>query len=323
MNPKVRLINEQVLSDNWYVLKKITFETQNQDGSWTTQSREAYDRGNGAAILLYNRAKGTVILTRQFRMPTYVNGNESGMLIEVCAGLLDEESPETAVIRETEEETGYRVSQVHKVFEAYMSPGSVTEILHLYIAEYSDDMRAGDGGGLAHEQENIEVLEMPFGEALDMMASGDIRDAKTIMLLQYAEAKGLIQPKFSEPEFPKPSLHILIAGPYRSGTNDDPALIQRNVRLMQAFASKIYEMGHLPVLGEWYALPLIETAGSARIGDEVFNRIFHPSAVRLLDHIDAVLRVGGPSQGADEMVNTATRKGKAVYYELKDIPAAR
>ncbi|WP_334074464.1 GDP-mannose pyrophosphatase NudK [Paenibacillus sp. A14] len=323
MNSNVRLIHEQILSDNWYVLKKITFETQNQDGSWTEQSREAYDRGNGAAILLFNRAKGTVILTRQFRMPTYINGNDTGMLIEVCAGLLDHESPENAIIRETEEETGYRVSNVQKVFEAYMSPGSVTEILHFYIAEYSDDMRTGAGGGLAHEQENIEVLEIPFSEALNMMASGDIRDAKTIMLLQYAVTEGLIRPKTPEPELTKPSLHILIAGPYRSGTNDDPALISRNVRLMQAFASKIYEMGHLPVLGEWYALPLIETAGSTRIGDDIFNRIFHPSAVRLLDHIDAVLRVGGPSQGADEMVNTARRKGKDVYYELQEIPPAR
>ncbi|WP_010497465.1 NUDIX domain-containing protein [Paenibacillus elgii] len=136
-NPRVRILKEEMLSDNWYVLKKMTFEYQKQDDTWETQAREVYDRGNGATILLYNRAKQTVVLTKQFRMPTYVNGNDTGMLIETCAGLLDRETPEASIVRETEEETGYRVSEIVKVGEAYMSPGSVTEILHFYSSRRS------------------------------------------------------------------------------------------------------------------------------------------------------------------------------------------
>ena len=191
-NKNVKITQTEVLSDNWYVLRKVTFEYQKHDGTWETQSREAYDRGNGATILLYNREKSTVILTRQFRMPTYVNGNPDGMLIEACAGLLDKDNPEDCIRRETEEETGYKVTDVRKVFEAYMSPGSVTEILYFFIAEYSRDMKVSDGGGLEHDQENIEVLELPFAEALQMVANGQIRDAKTIMLLQYAQIHGLV-----------------------------------------------------------------------------------------------------------------------------------
>jgi len=191
-NKNVKIIQTEVLSDNWYVLRKVTFEYQKNDGTWETQSREAYDRGNGATILLYNREKSTVILTRQFRMPTYVNGNPDGMLIEACAGLLDKDNPEDCIRRETEEETGYKVTDVRKVFEAYMSPGSVTEILYFFVAEYSRDMKVSDGGGLEHDQENIEVLELPFAEALQMVADGQIRDAKTIMLLQYAQIHGLV-----------------------------------------------------------------------------------------------------------------------------------
>lgn len=191
-NKNVKIIRTEVLSDNWYVLRKVTFDYQKHDGSWETQSREAYDRGNGATILLYNREKGTIILTRQFRMPTYVNGNPDGMLIEACAGLLDKDNPEDCIRRETEEETGYKVTDVRKVFEAYMSPGSVTEILYFFVAEYSRDMKVSDGGGLEHDQENIEVLELPFAEALQMVAEGQIRDAKTIMLLQYAQINGLV-----------------------------------------------------------------------------------------------------------------------------------
>lgn len=191
-NGKVKILKTEVLSDNWYTLRKITFEFQKKDGAWETQSREAYDRGNGATILLYNRKNRTVILTNQFRMPTYVNGNESGMLIEACAGLLDLDNPEDCIRRETEEETGYKVTDVRKVFEAYMSPGSVTEILYFFVAEYSKDMKISEGGGLEHDQENIEVLELPFDEALRMMETGEIRDGKTIMLLQYAQIHGLV-----------------------------------------------------------------------------------------------------------------------------------
>lgn len=184
MNTPVEVLKTEVLSDNWYVLRKVTFRLRRRDGSWETQSREAYDRGNGATILLYDRTRRTVVLTRQFRLPTYVNGNASGMLIEACAGLLDDEDPETAIAREAFEETGYQIRNPRKVMQAYMSPGSVTEILHFFIAEYSRAQRRSDGGGV--EEEDIEVLELPFDEALRGIASGEIRDAKTIMLLQYA-----------------------------------------------------------------------------------------------------------------------------------------
>ena len=192
MNNSIRIVREDILSNNWYILKKITYETLTKDGSWKIQNREAYDRGNGATILLFNKEKQTVILTRQFRMPTYINGNESGMLIEACAGLLEKDNPEECIRRETEEETGYKVKNVRKVFEAYMSPGSVTEILYFFIAEYSADMKVHDGGGLELEQENIEVLEISFNRALNMISSGEIRDGKTIMLLQYLQIQKLI-----------------------------------------------------------------------------------------------------------------------------------
>jgi GDP-mannose pyrophosphatase NudK len=185
MNDKIQVISSEILSDNWYTLKKITYKYTKRDGTVETHSREAYDRGNGATILLYNSSQKTVILTRQFRMPTFINGNETGMLIEACAGLLEKDNPEECIRRETEEETGYKISRVRKVFEAYMSPGSVTEILYFFIAEYSADMKVHAGGGVAEEQENIEVLEISFEKAMEMMGTGEIRDAKTIMLLQY------------------------------------------------------------------------------------------------------------------------------------------
>ncbi|MFA6468539.1 MAG: GDP-mannose pyrophosphatase NudK [Bacteroidota bacterium] len=185
MIDKVKILNTEVLSDNWYVLRKITYEYFKRDGSKQTQSRETYDRGNGATILLYNKAQKTVILTRQFRLPTFVNGNENGMLIEACAGLLDKDNAEDCIKRETEEETGYKVSSVQKIFEAYMSPGSVTELLHFFIAEYSKEMKFGKGGGVEHEEENIEVLEIGIEQALKLIDKGEIKDGKTIMLLQY------------------------------------------------------------------------------------------------------------------------------------------
>lgn len=182
--PNIRNLREELLSDNWYILKKYTFELQRSDGVWQTQSREAYDRGNGAAILLYNKAKGTVVLTRQFRLPVYINGHD-GLLIEAAAGLLDDASPEARIIAEAEEETGFKVAAIEKVFEAYMSPGSVTEKLYFFIAEYSDADRSGQGGGLADEGEDIQVLEWPFEKALAAIRSGEIQDAKTIMLIQH------------------------------------------------------------------------------------------------------------------------------------------
>ncbi len=191
-NPRIEILKTEVLSDNWYTLRKVTYNYQKKDGSWENQSREAYDRGNGATILLYNKNLKTVILTQQFRLPTYVNGNKTGMMIEACAGLLDKDNPEECIRRETEEETGYKVSSVQKLFEVYMSPGSVTEIVYFFAAEYSKEMKITEGGGIAEEQENIEVLEYDFDQAYNMIASGEIKDAKTIMLLQYAKINGLL-----------------------------------------------------------------------------------------------------------------------------------
>lgn len=191
-NPRVRVTNIEVLSDNWYVLRKVSFDFQRQDGRWQTLTREAYDRGNGATILLYSRAKGTVMLTRQFRLPTLLNGNPDGMLIEACAGLLDRHDAETCIRKETEEETGYRIENVRKVFEAFMSPGSVTERLYFFVGEYVDRDKVGAGGGVAAEGEEIEVLELALDAALAMIDTGEIADAKTIMLLQYAKLHGLL-----------------------------------------------------------------------------------------------------------------------------------
>lgn len=191
-NSKVRNIEREILSDNWYTLNKYTFEYQKPDGTWETQQREAYDRGNGAAILLYNANKGTVVLTKQFRMPTYVNGNDDGMMIEVCAGLLDGDNPADCVRKETEEETGYKISNVKKVMQTYMSPGSVTEILYLFVGEYDESMKVSEGGGAEDETENIEVLEINFEKAMDMISTGEINDSKTIMLLQYAKLNALV-----------------------------------------------------------------------------------------------------------------------------------
>ncbi|HFK5570514.1 GDP-mannose pyrophosphatase [Elizabethkingia meningoseptica] len=192
MTPEVKIINTEILSDDWYTLRKVTFEYIKKDGSIQTQSREAYDRGNGATILLYNQDTQTVILTRQFRLPTYVNGNHTGMLIEACAGLLDKDNPEDCIRRETEEETGYKVKDVRKIFEAYMSPGSVTEILYFFIAEYSKEMKVAEGGGLEEEDEDIEVMEVNIDQALRMIQTGEIKDAKTIMLLQYVRLHHII-----------------------------------------------------------------------------------------------------------------------------------
>lgn len=180
----IRNLEAHLLSDNWYTLNNYTFELRRQDGSWQPQSREAYDRGHGATILLYNREKKTVVLTRQFRLPVYLH-DQKGYLIEAAAGLLDNASPEQRIIAEAEEETGFRISQPEKVFEAFMSPGSVTEKLYFFIAHYAEKDRNGEGGGLQEEGEDIEVLEWPLEKALQAIRSGEIEDGKTIMLLQH------------------------------------------------------------------------------------------------------------------------------------------
>ncbi len=192
MNSNVKNVKKVLLSDNWYTLNKVVFDYKMPNGEWIEQEREAYDRGNGATVLLYNKQKQTVVLISQFRMPTFLNGNTSGMLIEACAGLLDGDDPETCVLKEAEEESGFRLSKVEKVFEAYMSPGAVTEVIHFYIAEYQEKDKVGIGGGLAEEQEDITVLEVAFEQAMSMIADGEIKDAKTIMLLQHLKIHGIM-----------------------------------------------------------------------------------------------------------------------------------
>jgi nudix-type nucleoside diphosphatase (YffH/AdpP family) len=182
---RVRIVESRVLSDNWYVLKTTTFDFRRSNGTWQRQHRETYDRGNGAVVLLYQPQTGSVVLTRQFRFPAYVNGHD-GMLIEAAAGLLDDATPEERIRLEAEEETGYRIHNVRKVFEAFMSPGSVTEKLHFFVAEYDASSKVSAGGGLEGEGEDIEVIEVAFKDALAMVERGEIVDAKTIMLLQYA-----------------------------------------------------------------------------------------------------------------------------------------
>lgn len=191
-NPNIKIKKTEILSDNWATLSKITLDYTKEDGTVEEQKREVYERGNGAAILLFNKIKKTVVLIKQFRLPTYLNQNETGFIIEACAGVLEEEHPEETIIRETEEETGYRIHEVKKIFKSYMSPGSVTEIIHFFVAEYDSEMKISKGGGLASEHENIEVIEMPFEQAYNMIASGEIVDAKTIMLLQYAKINQLL-----------------------------------------------------------------------------------------------------------------------------------
>lgn len=190
-NGAIKNIEKKVLSDDWYTLNKYSYEYQREDGSWEIQDRESYDCGDGAAILLYDRNRETVLLTKQFRMPTYVNGNEDGMMIEVCAGLLDGLSPEECIKKETLEETGYRIDEVQQVMVTYMCPGSVTQKLFLFMAEYTPQMKETNGGGSLSETENIEVLECPFKDAMAMVFNGTIKDAKSVMLLQHAVLVGL------------------------------------------------------------------------------------------------------------------------------------
>jgi nudix-type nucleoside diphosphatase (YffH/AdpP family) len=189
-NPRVRVTDVRLLSDNWYRLHTTTFDYLGADGTWMPQSRETYDRGNGATILLYDTDRRTVLLTEQFRYPVYVNGHPDGMLLETAAGLLDDDDPETAIRREAIEETGHAIGEVTHVFDAFMSPGSVTERLHFFAAPYSADTLAGAGGGIADEGEHITVVELGIEQALGMIEDGRIADAKTIMLLQWSVLRG-------------------------------------------------------------------------------------------------------------------------------------
>ncbi len=190
MSFNIEVIKDKVLSDNYFILRNITYDLTRKNGDVIRHKREVYDRGNGATILLYNPDKKSVVLIRQFRVATWVNGNQDGRLIETCAGLLDDDEPEVCIRKEAVEETGYAVGEVRKVFELYMSPGGVTEIVHFFIARYDDSIRANNGGGV--EDEDIEVLEIPFAQALAMVKSGEIRDGKALILLQYLQSSGLM-----------------------------------------------------------------------------------------------------------------------------------
>jgi nudix-type nucleoside diphosphatase (YffH/AdpP family) len=189
-NPDVVVRDVELLAAGWHVLRRTTYARRRPDGNWTTEQRETYDRGNGATLLLHDTARRTVLLSRQFRFPVYVNGHPDGMLLETAAGLLDDESPEKAVRREVEEELGVSVGEVEHVFDVWMSPGSVTERLHFFAAPYTAADRTGDRGGVAEEGEDIEIVELDFDEALDMIDDGRIADAKTILLLQWAALRG-------------------------------------------------------------------------------------------------------------------------------------
>ncbi|KJF75790.1 GDP-mannose pyrophosphatase [Klebsiella aerogenes] len=190
MSLNIHVIKDKILSENYFLLRNMTYELTRRDGSVVRHKREVYDRGNGATVLLYNPNKQSVVLVRQFRVATWVNGNPDGMLIETCAGLLDNDAPEVCIRKEAIEETGYQVGEARKVFELYMSPGGVTELIYFFIAEYSEAQRANRGGGV--DDEDIEVLELPFVRALEMIASGEIQDGKAVILLQYLQNSGLM-----------------------------------------------------------------------------------------------------------------------------------
>jgi ADP-ribose pyrophosphatase len=308
---RIRIVREDILSDNHYPLKNLTYEQRRQDGAWQTETREVYASASGATALLYNRARRSVLLTRQFRPGARLAGHH-GFLIETPAGVLDEADPAERIRAEIREETGYAVERVHKVMTLFASPGTNTEQVHYFVAEYDDADRCGEGGGKQEEGEDIEVLEVGVDQALAWVDSGEIVDAKTVILLQYLRQR-LLRPA---------GLTILVAGPYRSGTNDDPSLIERNVAAMEACVLPLYRAGHFPLLGEWLALPLLRLAGSTRPGDAVFDALFHPYAERLLERCDAVLRVGGPSEDADRIVALAQRLGKQVFQRLEEVPPA-
>ncbi|MFI8423623.1 NUDIX domain-containing protein [Streptomyces sp. NPDC085479] len=201
-NPDIVIRDVQVTSEGWHVLRRTTFDYRRRDGRWETQERETYDRGNGAVVLPYDTERGCVLLTRQFRYPAYVNDHPDGMLVEAAAGLLDTDDPPAAIRRESAEELGVTLGRLTHVLDAYMSPGSVTERLHFFAAPYTPADRTGTGGGIEEEGEDIEVLELPFTEALAMMRDGRITDGKTILLLQWAALEGPFAPRPDGPALP-------------------------------------------------------------------------------------------------------------------------
>jgi len=330
LRERVRIREERLLSDHWYVLKATTFDYLRRDGSWQTQQRETYDRGNGAVVLLVDRARAVVRLTKQFRYPVFVNGWQE-LLLEAPAGLLDESGPEQRIRQEAEEEAGVRIREIRPIFEAYMSPGSVTEKLHFFVADFEASDVVGAGGGLREEGEDIETVELPFEEAMRRVDAGEIVDAKTLLLLRWAREQLFPQtpgaPQVAsqtsaadQPQSADVPMLILVAGPYRSGTDDDPVRIEQNVAAMTEAALRVAERGHVPMLGEWLALPLLRAAGSTELGDAVFDRYFHTTARVLVAHCDGCLRIGGPSAGADEMVGLARSLGLPIYLGIDQVP---
>lgn len=316
LQDRVRVQQVRLLSDNWYTLKTTRFDFLRSDGQWQVQDRETYDRGNGATLLLYQRERRRVMLTRQFRYPAFVNGWQQ-LMVETVAGLLDEADPVSCIRAEAEQEAGVRLREVPPLFEAYMSPGSVTEKLHFFAAEYEERDLVGEGGGLVDEGEDITRFELDFDEAMRQVEAGEIVDAKTILLLRWAERH-----VFGPSPRPGPLL-VFVAGPYRSGTGGRDELIAANVKAMQDAAVQVAAAGHVPVLGEWVTLPLIEAQGGQR-GDAIWDRVFHPHAQALLQRCDVLLRIGGASAGADAMVRAALAHGLPVHYGLASLatPAA-
>ena len=192
MENRIKNRVSKAVHKGWATLSEITFDYKMTAGNWVSKKRESYNRGDGATILLYNKEKQTVILVKQFRISAFLNEDKTGFIIETCAGMLDKDDPKTCVIREVEEETGYRLKEVKKVMEAYSSPGALTEKLYYFVGEYSEGMKVSEGGGLESEKEDIEILEMPFKKALQKIETGEINDAKTIILLQYAQINNLV-----------------------------------------------------------------------------------------------------------------------------------
>ncbi|RZL36986.1 MAG: ADP-ribose pyrophosphatase [Rubrivivax sp.] len=313
MADRVRVQQVKLLSDNWYTLKTTRFDFLRSNGQWQTQHRETYERGNGACILLYQRARRRVLLTRQFRYPVFVNGWQQ-LMTEAVAGLLDEADPVSCIRAEAQQEAGVQVREPQALFEAYMSPGSVTEKLHFFAAEYKDADLVGEGGGLVDEGEDIARFELDFDEAMRQVEAGEIVDAKTLLLLRWAQ-QHVFGPRLSEGP-----LLVFIAGPYRSGTGDREDAIAANVKAMQDAAVQVAALGHVPLLGEWVTLPLIEAAGGQR-GDAIWDRFFHPHAQAVLQRCDLLLRIGGDSDGVDRMVKAALAQGLPVHYGLDHLRA--
>ena len=288
--------SEVLLQGRAFKIRRDTLKTP--DGRETKY--EIIEHG-GSVVIVPIDHEGNILFVRQYRHAAGLD------LLELPAGTRDGDEPyEDCAAREIREETGMEAGKLQRVGDFYLAPGYSSEFMAVFLAtDLKHNPLPGD------DDEFLQVEKVPVKDALDMFARGDVPDAKSL-------AAWLLAKPFLE----KKSMMILVAGPYRSGTNDDPQKIEANVQAMESFAIPIFKKGHVPVLGEWLAFPLLRLAGSKKIGDELYNEIFHPSAEMLLDHCDAVLRVGGPSQGADLMVEVAKKKGLKIYYDLNEIPTA-